>query len=444
MSQTFTVPKISNGPATADALNKPLEYIENSLNALQSNIQDANTSSAVLQWQAPVAASVAVGDLVYFNKSTGKFEKALAALSSQMGTNGQAIQEDSCHVQGIILSIDSTDNSAVMLRSGYYESSAVLGAIGTGAAAGIYYLSTTTAGKATATPGWEVRLPCISYYGDGKFTMISNYYAHIGDGDSVVRDINSSTLNVTNSNGAVTINTPVRTISEPQVSAYAISSFSNTNTTVTPVVSMLLDGAGIKTSYKGQGVWSVALDSLVNKPLTATDFTLNGAQRVADTLLTYTVFPKGAQTSMVMTMPVDFISSTGFQGSVKVWLTTRGPGSGTYSITLYWIPYSTSAVTISSCQIGTTSIVTNNTSTTQIKYVESYQIPNISMNSSGVLVARVSINSPTNDMYVHQAGFKLSVEESSDSYTASSEVVRQQIISILEEILTFNPNYSEL
>lgn len=442
MSQTFTVPKISNGPATADALNKPLEYIEESLNELQSNIQDANTSSAVLQWQTPIAASVSVGDLVYFNKTTGKFEKALAALSSQMGTSGQAIQEDSCHVQGIILSIDSTDNSAVMLRSGYYESAVVQGAIGTGASAGIYYLSTTTAGKATATPGWEVRLPCISYYGAGKFTMISNYYAHIGDGDSVVRSINSTTLSVASSNGTVVINTPTRTVSEPEASAYAVSSFTNTNISMTPIVSMLLGGAGIKASYKGSGIWSVALDSLINKPLTATDFTLNGAQRVTDSLLTYTVFPAGSQTSMVMTMPVDFISSTAFQGSIKLWMTTRGPGNGAYSATVYWIPYSSSPVTITNCQIGTTSIASNNTSTTQIKYFQSLQIPNVSMESSGVLVARVSVNSPTYDMYVHQAGFKLNVEESSDSASYTSESIRQQVVSILEEYLTFNPNYS--
>jgi flavoprotein len=77
-------------------------------------------------------------------------------------------------------------------------------------------------------------------------------------------------------------------------------------------VASLISGAGAKAVYKGSGVWSISLDSLINKPLSASDFTLNGAQRVADTLLTYTVFPRGKQASMVMTLPVDFISSTGF------------------------------------------------------------------------------------------------------------------------------------
>lgn len=442
MSQTFTVPKISNGPATAAALNAPLDYIEGALNSLQSNIQDANTSSAVIQWQTPVDSSVSVGDLVYYNKTTGKFEKALAALSSQVGSEGQAIQEDSCHVQGIILSIDSTANSAVMLRSGYYESAAVLGAIGTGAAAGIYYLSTTTAGKATATPGWEVRLPCISYYGDGKFTMISNYYAHIGDGQSVVRSISSSNLNVTSSNGNVAINTPSKTVSSPVASAYAVSSFTNTNISTTPIVSMLLSGAGIKCTYKGNGVWGVALDSLIDKPLAATDFTLNGTQRVADSLLTYTVFPSGSNTSVVMTMPVNFVDTTAFTGSIKVWMTNRGAGTGTFTAQVYWIPYGPTAATISSCQIGTTSLSATNTQTTQLKYAQSAEIQNVNINSSGVLVAKLTTNSaPSYDIYMHQAGFKLVLDEVSDSSDASSETVRQQVINILEEYLTFNPNY---
>ena len=74
---------------------------------------------------------------------------------------------------------------------------------------------------------------------------------------------------------------------------------------------------------------------------------------------------------MVMTMPVDFVSSTAFQGSIKLWMTTRGPGNGTYSATVYWIPYSTSPVTIANCQIGTTTISATNASTTQLKYFES-------------------------------------------------------------------------
>ena len=66
------------------------------------------------------------------------------------------------------------------------------------------------------------------------------------------------------------------------------------------------------------------------------------------------------------------------------------------------------------------------------------------MGSSGVLVAKISVNSPMYDMYVHQAGFKLNVKEASDSASYTSETIRQQVINILEEYLTFNPNYSDI
>jgi len=94
--QTFTIPKISSGPASAATFNAPLEYIEDALNDLDTSIHGLNNKSAVLQWQAPVASDVSVGDLVY--SDGGVFKKALAALSSQTGANGQAIEAASCHV----------------------------------------------------------------------------------------------------------------------------------------------------------------------------------------------------------------------------------------------------------------------------------------------------------------------------------------------------------
>ena len=443
MGQTFTVPKIQNGPATAATFNAPLEYIQSALNGLQQNLQQANTSSAVIQWETPVASNVAAGDLVYFNSSTGLFQKALAALSDQIGASGQSIEAASCRVQGIILSLGSTQNSAVMLRSGYYVSDVVLGAIGVGAQAGTYYLSTETAGKATATPGWEVRLPVISYYGDGKFTMISNYYAHIGDGDSVVRSIRSASLQVSNSSGAVTIEQPTRTIQEPAAADFAVSAITNNTLAMTPIVSGLLNGVGIKTTYTGRGIWRISMDSILDKPLAASDFTLNGAQRVADQLLTYTVFPSGSSTSVVMTMPVNFVSNSPFNGSIKLWATMRGPGMGTINAEVYWLPYSSSPITIASSQIGTASMSANNNSTTQLKYIESGSIPNVQIASSGALVAKLTVNTPTYDVYMHEAGFKLELNESSDAQSDAGGVTEQEVIDILERYLVFNPNYSE-
>lgn len=188
----------------------------------------------------------------------------------------------------------------------------------------------------------------------------------------MIRHLQSQTLEIgSNSDGVVAVEVPAKTVASPTPSAYAVSGITGNTITTSPHVSMLIGGAGIKAAYKGSGVWSVSLDSLINKPLAATDFTLNGAQRVADTLLTYTVFPAGISSSMVMSMPVDFVSSTAFNGTIKIWISSRGPGAGSYTAQLYWIPYTGANVSIANCYLGELSISNNNTSTTQLKYTES-------------------------------------------------------------------------
>lgn len=73
------------------------------------------------------------------------------------------------------------------------------------------------------------------------------------------------------------------------------------------MASAVKGGAGIQVSFDSEtGKYTVSQDSLVNKPLPASDFTLNGVQRVADNLLTYSVFPQGTQASMTMVLPVNF------------------------------------------------------------------------------------------------------------------------------------------
>lgn len=445
--QTFTIPKISSGPASAATFNAPLEYIEDALNALDTSIHGLNNKSAVLQWQAPVASDAKPGDLVY--SENGVFKRALAVLSQNKGIVGQAIEAPSCYVQGLVLSINTTEGSAVILKSGYYQASdsLIASTIGVCAQAGLYYLSPTAAGKATLTPGWNVRLPVISYYGDGKFSVISNYFGHIGDGDAVIRHLQSQTLAIgSNSDGVVAIEVPAKTVQAPEPSAYAVSGISGNTISISPHVSKLIGGAGIKTAYKGSGIWSVSLDSLVNKPLAATDFTLNGAQRVADTLLTYTVFPAGIPSSMVMSMPVDFVSSTAFNGKIKVWA-TAAKGAGTLDFQLYWIPYTGTNINIALCKLNDIEnsplkVNNNNTSGAQLKYNESQQgIQNVQINTSGILVARAVAKSPSNQLYIHQAGFKLQLEETSDSLSTTSGLTKEEVLDLLQQILVFNPNY---
>lgn len=175
MSNVYTVPKITAGQATPAKFNAPLEYIQKSLNSLQAKLDGLVNKSAVLQWNATVSDDTNIGDLVYFDSQEGScFRPAIARLLGKPGSQGQSVQAPSSRVQGLVISL----NPAVILKQGYYESNAIISTIGTGASAGMYFLSPQTAGKATKDPGWNMRQPCISYYGDGKFSMLTNYLAH--------------------------------------------------------------------------------------------------------------------------------------------------------------------------------------------------------------------------------------------------------------------------
>ena len=94
-----------------------------------------------------------------------------------------------------------------MLRSGYCSDPVIINTLGAAATAGLYYLSPATAGKATKLPGWDVRIPCINYYGNGKFSFVPFSSSYVGQGESVVRAVYSSNLDVnTSAYGNVVVN----------------------------------------------------------------------------------------------------------------------------------------------------------------------------------------------------------------------------------------------
>ena len=435
MAQTFTVPKITDGPASAGTFNTPLEYIETALNKLQSDT--LSIQQAILQWQVPIASDVTAGDLVYYNSEAGHgcYQKAFAA--SYSNSQGQLMQAASCHVEGLIIAKSATENSATLLRGGYFQDNVINGVIGTGATAGTYYLSSQP-GKATLTPGWSIRIPVISYYGDGKFSIINTGFTHVGKADVAIRHIISNTLGVSQAGDTVRVEQPQYTLSAAQYAPYAITGIHGGELSITPVVTKLTAGAGAKISQNdATGACLISLDTLVDKPLPATDFTLNGVQRVADNLLTYSVFPQGTRSTMTMVLPVNFSQSTSFAGNVQVWMTSKGPGTGVFTVQLYWLPYSTSA--IQPISLGQVTINSNNASNTALTYIQSKAIENISFDTSGVIIAKLMPNSPPNrDIYVYQAGFKFALEVVSDSQPTSA-IDENMIISILQKYLSFNP-----
>ena len=182
----FQATSVTSNEAAAEKLNMPIEQIEGYLNDLYQRLFQMNSRNALIRYQVGLAEGVGVGDLVYFNKNTQRYEKALAVLSSIIPSNGQSVEADSAHVEGIIISSDPSTLTGTLLISGYWKDSPGVSAtypivdacLGQNAVPGIYYLSPTDAGMAVLDPGSGLRQPCISYYGDGMFSFISFYKAN--------------------------------------------------------------------------------------------------------------------------------------------------------------------------------------------------------------------------------------------------------------------------
>ena len=199
---------------------------------------------------------------------------------------------------------------------------------------------------------------------------------------------------------------------------------------------------GIKVQKLGLGIYQISSAQHDGANIAASDMRMNGTQRVADGLLTYTVFPRSATTSFIISTPVTY-SGQNLKGQTKIWFTTRGPGSGRVNISVYWIPVDTSGTeytTIPGIHIGDTNAVFSNTSTSMLAYTQTDYIGNFDLSTHGTLLAKVQAVAPGSDMYVYQTGFKTTaVAQVQEDDT--SDAVSQDILDQLAKVLTYNANY---
>lgn len=190
--QTFVVPTISGQTAASNEaavglLDNSLEYIEGALNTLAGQLAEAGSKNAIIRHDVPISSAVTAGTLVYFNTETSLFEPALALLEAIPGDQGESIEAPCARVEGLVLRTDTAQATGTMLCGGYYEDvdenthdagAIIQNCLGVNAAAGIYYLSPYTAGKATQDTDGLLRQPVLSYYGNGKFSLSLFYMAH--------------------------------------------------------------------------------------------------------------------------------------------------------------------------------------------------------------------------------------------------------------------------
>lgn len=410
---TYEVPKISNGPANADTFNTPLNYIQGALNELSGEILSNVNKQAVLQWEVPVASGVNAGDLVYCDTSDSQafFRKALA--NTTIDANGKRLRAKSSLVQGLIIAKGSTENSAVLLRYGYFEeSSGIIDAVlGVGAVSGLYYLSSSTAGKATKTPSGNLKVPCINYYGKdngkSKFSVLAvDQGTQILESDSIVRDIVSQTIQVTKgTRGKVTLELKERVKNTDNNSAKAVADFSNSTIYYTDVVCKLVAGPGADVQDLSSSGWRVS-SAVQNHYLPAEDVFLNGTQLASDGPYTYILFPgsaNGPKAVIQKCLPY-YSSSKPFIGNLQVWAYCAD-GSGDCSVTVKWLPFTG----------GTEQDLTESDSLSlpmSSGLCLSSTLQNVTLTSQGMLVAVVTSNTTTN-IYCNKFGFYLT--QASDS-----------------------------
>jgi len=174
-----TIASNVTGQSALTALNSTIAQTEEALNDLADTVTTLNTKSAIIRQQVPVSGDVSVGTLVYYDVEDAIFKPALAALLPMPGSQGESVEAPSSRVEGMIISIDSANNTGTLLQGGFYTSAACANfCLGSDAVAGTYYLSPTVAGKAVTDPGNHLRQPLLTYYGDGKFSLSLFCMAH--------------------------------------------------------------------------------------------------------------------------------------------------------------------------------------------------------------------------------------------------------------------------
>lgn len=373
--------------------NKPLEQIQDYINnSINTRLQLMSNKSAVIQSFGVLATDVSKGDLVYFDTKQHKFKKALSTLDNP-GQNGQIIQSQSCHVQGIVLATQQDASGVKILKQGFYTDlfiDSVLkysddpqdsDATVQKPYPGLYYLSSTKPGCAVLKPTGAVRQPCISYYGNGCFSVVSPYTT-LNDNTGRVSDITvTQPLACYNNRGVynLALNWNVQGNAELKPSALYFDATDN-KLKSTKVVSNIKAGLDTDVSYnQTTGQTTVGFGSKVGKRLTATDITCKGAKYVVDNLLTYVSFPAVGKTSAIAVIPMNHTADAKYK--TKFWCIGKSIGGGSLSIKYYWMSQVGSIIDIPTTANLTESIAISSSTGTMktVQGSEGVSIPGGSM-----------------------------------------------------------------
>ena len=144
-SSTFSLIKPGEG-VQASTANRPLQQIIQELLLLKQRLAAAAPGSALYAYDVAVSSTAAVGQAVYANAATGKFDPAIAATAA---AGEQSALSNTAAVWGIV-SKKSSANVGDLLLAGYGTVSLAAAVTGT-VLPGLYYLSSTLPGRLTLT-----------------------------------------------------------------------------------------------------------------------------------------------------------------------------------------------------------------------------------------------------------------------------------------------------
>jgi hypothetical protein len=228
----------------------------------------------------------------------------------------------------------------------------------------------------------------------------------------VVRSIQSGNdaLTVATEDGIVTLTQNDFEDGGTENSGTAVRGIDGKTLLRTPVISGLVAGPGMAVDLAENGVATLASSFDVGTPLDAYSFNHNGTTTTSDGTFLYFTFPKGRQSSMVITMPVSGVPAD-MQLTARVWACNAG-SQASLSVSCYWLPTPAAGTPVSMPstpqQLGTLSLAGQ---TGQLSYTETSG--SLSFTGNGQLVAVVSTGGalPANDLRLTRIGFILNMPQ---------------------------------
>ena len=134
-------------PVAPGTPNRPLRDLDTNVRYILELLQAAEIGSTLFARNVAFASDCLIGQPVYWNADTARFELALEAITVDVAS-GQVLPAPSAHVWGLVYNKDSATTGDILLAG--FAALSLANAVPGTIAANLYYLSATTAGGLTS------------------------------------------------------------------------------------------------------------------------------------------------------------------------------------------------------------------------------------------------------------------------------------------------------